>query len=183
MLSLFSLLLLILKQFIFCVAQTTPLTLTSTYNDLLYDDILPSGLNNMTCQALLQSYQNLDCQYSNQQGVGGPPRNMPAELARAYTLNGTIPTGEYFVDDTNSSQVRSNKYDLNLFRIDFQSKSITCCVCQGTFYQFSEGILNYYIQAARENKVLICFYKHNIYKCRYKFKQRNLPVFPYRYGR
>ena len=66
-----------------------------------------SQSNSESCQGLLESYRDRSCPYVDR-GDGsssGPPKTMPVDLVAAYTLNGSVPTAEFFVDDSNSSQV------------------------------------------------------------------------------
>ena len=67
------------------------------------DQPLPGNVHLMTCADLLRSYQTKSCPYA--ESGGGPPQHMPTDLEDLYTLNGTVPTARFFVDDSNNSQV------------------------------------------------------------------------------
>ena len=70
------------------------------------DAVVPDGLETTSCEVLLSSYQALDCPFAAAEPSRGPPRAMPEELVESYTMGGKIPVADFFVDDSNSSQVR-----------------------------------------------------------------------------
>ena len=70
--------------------------------------VLPTAFASLTCTELLRSYQTLECPFAAADSESGPPRLMPKELTAAYTLNGAVPTASFFVDDSNSSHVRTS---------------------------------------------------------------------------
>lgn len=79
------------------------------------DAAVPDGLATSSCEALLRSYQALDCPFAAAEPSGGPPRAMPEELVESYTMGGKIRVADFFVDDTNSSQVRHARWAIVRF--------------------------------------------------------------------
>jgi hypothetical protein len=132
----------------------------------LKDAVLPTTLAALSCTELLHSYQTLECPFAAADSDSGPPRLMPQELTAAYTMNGTVPTAAFFVDDSNSSHVRHYRMphprtcvslrqsipDCNIAS-DYHSLSAWCV--QGTYYRYSSDIIDQYVQAARINNVRV----------------------------